>query len=1281
MVFTHALLSYKRKQSFYILHFILCILSFYSTAQESYSVEKKLNWTPKNFYLIDNKKVIVDVFENAGIDFLDRPVPFYHETFFAEKDISMEFSITDTCFVTADSGTLINHERPFFYVHSTFYAGQNVYDLVINPFRLNPETHLPEKLVSFKINIVRKYTPAERSIKNKPYRNVTQSVMAEGKWYKLKVKESGIYKIDYNYLKNMGINPSQINPKNIKIYGFGGGMLPMPSALPRPDDLIENAIFVAGQEDNVFDNQDFILFYGESPHTWVYDSASHFFSHVFNYYSDNTCYFLVISDGEGLRINETPSLNETPEYYVSDYIWHGFHEKVMRTEINDYVKSGRDWFGEELKTSSSLNISFNVPSINKSFPVVFTSYVAGRSSYNSTFSINIHNKTFTQNIFPVNTGDYLSNYCGIAVNKFSFIPVKDELDFNIIYNKPNSNAIGWLNYLSVNARAGLKLNSGQITFRDTLPFQKVSEIQISSTANDIYLWDITEKCKPSKQQKFKNGNLFTFRIKPDKIHEFAACVPGSELIPDFAGEVPNQNLHGVANVDMVIITYPDYMPQAVRLAKFREKNDSLTVYITTPQLIYNEFSSGSQDITAIRDFLKHIYQNNTIPEKQLKYVLLLGDASYDYRDVLTGNTNRIPTYQNMICYSPISSYASDDFYGFLDDNEGNFDDIYASWNDKMDIAIGRLPVSSVQQAEDVVKKIIHYDDILSKGDWRNRILFVSDDVDDGGFNAHIEHSEYLAKYLQENVKNLNINKIYMDAYQQVSSSNGHKYPDAQQAINDNIEKGTLVVNYIGHGGEVGWAHERVLEISDIKSWKNIDKLSVFITATCEFSRYDDPGRISAGELVLLNPNGGGAALLSTSRVVYVQANETLTSNLYKNNMFERKNGKHKRLGDILIETKNRTGFSDNTRKFLLLGDPSMKLAFPDYVVKPLNVPDTFKALDKITINGQIEDIQGRKLTNFKGKVFTTVFDKASTFKTLDNDHYNKVVTFTLINNTIFYGSSSVDSGSFSFSFIIPKDISYAEGFGKISFYATDNLIDANGYYDNFIVGGTSDSVNNDYSGPSVRVFIGDTNFISGGITGENPLLYVIVKDPSGINTIGNGIGHEILGFIDNENPVVLNPYYRSKLNSFTEGEIYYQLKNLSEGEHTIVVKVWDVYNNSASGSVEFVVKSTNEPVISNVFGFPNPFSESTVISFEHNQDNQEFDINIDIFTTQGQKIRSIEKHFSTNSPRLTAIEWKPYNDFGQAIESGIYIISIVLTTKDGKTATGRCKTIFVNDNN
>jgi len=1280
MIFNHSFYSYKRKQSLFILLFFIVFLNHSIYGQSQIVLKRNLSWKNQQIFISEKNVINALVFDNALINDYSCPLPLFHEAYYPENNFKCDFSLFNTVYLPDSSLLYKNIQIPVevLTTKQSFEKGRICYDIIVFPYRYNLESKQMERLISFEI-LVNKSSAIVSENNKIDKRASSNSVLAEGDWYKIRVSESGIFKIDYNFLKSMGIDPDKINPKNIKIYGNGGGMLPMPNHIVRPEDLIENAITVVGEEDIVFNTNDYILFYAQGPHTWTFNNNLKMYVHSFNYYSDYAYYFLTISHEAGLRIQQSAPVSGTPVLTVSDYDYYDFHEKVMKTEITDYVKSGRDWYGEELNLTNTLKVSFSIPNINLNYPVKFVSHVAGRSSSGSSFTLKVDGNTFTQNIYSVNTADYLANYSSPRSDSFSFMPNKGSLEFLYTYNKPDNNSIGWLNFLRINARANLKINSGQIAFRDTSLVNKgIVEIQINSSQNDFLLWDVTDPLKPVRQQKLKNGSIFSFKADYKSIHELIGCVQGGEKVPAFVAKITNQNLHAVKDFDMVIITHPDYITQSNKLADFRRTNDSLRVFITTPQQIYNEFSSGAQDITAIRDFLRNVYKNNTDSNNQLKYVLLVGDASYDYRDVLNGNTNRIPTYQSPTIYSPISSYASDDYYGFLDDDEGNWDDIYATQYDKIDIAIGRLPVSTSQQASEVINKIIHYSSSQCFDEWRNNILFVSDDVDDGGLNAHVEHSEYLSQYLASQVKNLNITKLYMDAYQQVSSINGNRYPDAQKTLNQMMDKGMLIVNYIGHGGELGWAHERVLEISDINSWSNFDRLPVFVTATCEFSRYDDPVRISAGELVLLNPKGGAAALLTTSRVVYVQANEILTSNIYESNIFDKINNHHKRLGDILVLAKNKTTFSDNTRKFILLGDPSMKLAYPDYIVKPTNVPDTLKALQNVSISGNVEDIKGNKLSDFSGNVMTTIYDKSTILKTLDNDHQNKAISFSVMNNIIFKGKASVKNGDFKINFIVPKDISYADGVGKISFYATNKSIDASGYYDKFIIGGTADSLIKDTTAPVVKVFIGDSNFISGGITNENPTLYVQIHDENGINTVGSGIGHEIIGFLDNDNSFLLNNYYQSKLNSYQDGEIFYPLQNIPEGKHRILVKVWDVWNNSATGSVEFEVKKYAEPQISNIFTYPNPFTNSTVISFEHNLSDHNFDVKIDIFTTKGNIIQTIERQFdAANSNRITSIEWNPYNNGMNLIEPGLYLINIFIKASDGTYAVGSCKTLYV----
>ena len=460
----------------------------------------------------------------------------------------------------------------------------------------------------------------------------------------------------------------------------------------------------------------------------------------------------------------------------------------------------------------------------------------------------------------------------------------------------------------------------------------------------------------------------------------------------------------------------------------------------------------------------------------------------------------------------------------------------------------------------------------------------------------------------------------MDAYEQVSTPSGERYPKVTQDINTRVDRGALMMNYIGHGGELGLAHERILKIADINSWKNYDNMPVFITATCEFSRFDDAERTSAGEYVFLNPNGGGIALFTTTRATYAGGNLRLNKNInkYALNKFD---GEYLRLGDVIRYAKNATGSDDNTRKFALLGDPALNFAHPHHNVitatinniSVLDVTDTIKALSEVTITGEMQDNNGNKLTSFNGTLFPIVFDKPSKYTTQANDPASNPVEFYIQKNALYKGKASVKDGEWSFSFIVPKDIAYNYGYGKLSYYAKTDSDDAAGNYMDIVVGGYNDNASVDNQGPVVRLYMNDASFVFGGITDENPSLYAEVYDESGINTVGSGIGHDILATLDESGNYILNEYYESELNDFKNGTIEYPFFKLPNGRHTLSLRVWDIYNNSTIAYTEFIVADSHQMAIESVLNYPNPFIESTQFSFEHNQADQPLELTIRIY--------------------------------------------------------------------
>jgi hypothetical protein len=701
----------------------------------------------------------------------------------------------------------------------------------------------------------------------------------------------------------------------------------------------------------------------------------------------------------------------------------------------------------------------------------------------------------------------------------------------------------------------------------------------------------------------------------------------------------------------------------------------MTVLVTDIRKVYNEFSSGAQDLTAIRDFMKMLYDN--APDGQEpKYLLLFGDASFDYKDRIENNSNFIPTWEDDESLTIVYSIATDDFFGFLD---GPGDNI-------LDVGIGRMPVQTIEQAVLGVDKIIHYatnSPIVMK-DWRNTVCFVADDEDS---NLHLEQAEEMAVFLDDTYSAYNMDKIYVDAFPQVSTPGGQRAPEVNKAINNRMNKGALVMNYTGHGGEVGWGHERFLEISDINSWANYDQMPIFITATCEFSRYDDPERVSAGEMVYLNTNGGAIAMFTTARATFGGSNFNLNTALF-DILFEKDQGEWYRFGDLIRIAKNDGGVVDNDRKFILLGDPALKLAYPMLEVHTTKIngenvstsPDTLRALSTITIEGEIRD--GTDLADsFNGTIFPIVFDKSSIITTLETDPTSDTTTFELQNNILYKGKAQVTGGKFSFTFIVPKDIAYQYGFGKISYYAEDdNKIDAHGYYRNVVVGGFNQAIEPDLTGPEVQLYMNDEAFVSGGITDQNPIMLAFASDESGINTVGTGIGHDIVAVLDGntDKPIILNDFYEADLDSYTSGTIRYPFQNLEKGRHTLTLKVWDVFNNSGEAYIEFDVVSSENLVIESLVNYPNPFSNNTTFVISHNQQEESLDFSLMIFNLAGQVVRTFERSLVPTGYRTEAVTWDGTNENGGRVSDGMYLYRMSVKTEQGQTAFEDGKLILLN---
>ena len=1111
-------------------------------------------------------------------------------------------------------------------------------------------------------------SPAQRSYK-------PNSVLASGSWYKIAVKTPGIYKIDLPFLSALGINTSNLPSNSIRLFGNGGGMLPEANNVPRIDDLEENAIMVVDGGDGVLNGADYILFFSNGASQWIADSVNKKFLHKQNLYSDETYYYLSIG-GNGKRISNGQN-NLIPNVSITSFNDRYFHE----LDTINFLSSGKEWFGEEFSNtpghSLTRSFSMNVPNLATGSPLTLVTDCLARSySVGSVFNVSVNNQAVQQiSISPVGGGQYdpvaLEAQAAANVNVSG-----SDVSISYTYMPGSFNSQGWLNWFELFPRRILSMNGiDQLLFRDWNSVgNNIGEFSIADANAGTQVWDVSDPLIPVRMQTNLQGSDCKFLNSCSRLREYVAFNSTNFLQPVSVGKVLNQDLHSSQPADLVIVTAPSLLGQAQRLGQFHQAKNNFRYIVVTTEQVYNEFSSGIPDPSAIRDLVKMFYDRTTnSPADRPKYLILFGDGSFDYRNRINNNTNLVPAYENNSSLDPLGTYTSDDFFGFLDDNEDVNSTIIIN---QLDIGIGRIPAKNLDEAKNYVDKVVTYYDKESLGSWRNNQLFIADDED---FNLHLQDAEVLTATSQTIAPVFDITKIYLDAFKQESGAGGSSYPQANQMINNQVYNGTLIWNYTGHGGPVRLAEETIIDQDIVNSWNNSKRLPLFITATCDFAPYDNPTINSLGENILLRPKTGAIALLTTTRIVFSFSNRVINNNYLQFALQADSNALYKSLGESIRVTKNYTyqssGDVANNRKFTLLGDPALTLAYPTLKIRTTKVngvpaaqTDTIRATDKVTVEGEVTDIGGNLLQGFTGTVYPTVFDKAQTNTTLGNDPTSQVVSFQTQNNILYKGRASVTNGKFSFNFKVPKDINYQYGNGKLSLYAENGNNDANGYFTNFIIGGIDSNSSNDKQGPVIKAFLNDENFVNGSIANENPVLIVRLSDSSGINTAGTGLGHDIVATLDNDNRqyFVLNNYYEADLNSYQHGVIHFQLPALPPGMHSLKIKAWDVLNNSSEYTLDFNIVKNQELALDHVLNYPNPFTTKTQFWFEHNRPEQNLQVRIQIFTLTGKVVKTIKQTINDAGNRSSEVEWDGRDDFGDKLGRGVYLYRLTVITPEGQ---------------
>ena len=1116
----------------------------------------------------------------------------------------------------------------------------------------------------------------------------TESVLATGTWHAFATTEEGVHCLGYDELIASGIDPGAIDPANLRLYGRGGQHLPLDNDAERPLDVPQQHVVLRGLEDGSFDPGDEMCWHASSHETWAWTEDDGW-THEAALWGDTAKWFLRIDSPDTLALTEmalAAPWTEGVDEVRTQHVAYGVREDH---EVN-LIRSGRNWFGDRLSALGANTATWNIP-LNHAvlgtpatvrFGAAMRSVGTGSASQLN-YEFEGQSATLTDNLLSQSSLLY-ARYVGGELTA----PLTQEgIQVLATFTPGTDDSNAWIDFLTYQAAQNLVYTSGQMHLNG-LPLDEEgnpvtgAEYVLGGNAPDE-VWDVTDPLEVKRLATTSaNGSTVWQDAVGDAPKRYAAFRWSSVLRPEALGAVGNSNVHGLGEVDNVIVTVPGLLEAADSLASLHAAR-GLRVAVVPQQDVFDAFSAGVADPTAVKMLMMMLTDRAAQSDGAIqppRYLTLMGDASYENRNV-QGNGATIVGHYSSESLQTTTSYISDDYFALVAEGQGEKPE------ELLQLGVGRIPASDLASAMAVVGKVATYMGVdegavdaascldpngtSTYGPWRNRVLFVSDDQDGNNQDGHryMENSEEHSNTIRANHNEYDVVKVYPDAYVQTNTPGGERYEDATAEIARRVDEGALIVNYIGHGGERGWAHERILNLETIQAWTNLRRLPVFMTATCELFRYDDPDTYSAGEAILFNPQGGGVALLTTTRTVYSSGNQQVNRAFFETALDD---AQGRCLGDIYRDTKNSDQITShtNSRNFSLMGDPALELAYPSERVYLTQVPDTMRSLDEVIVRGYVGNAQGDTLAGFNGVVVPTVFDKRASVTTLDNDASEGPFTYEVFQNILHKGLASVVDGEFEFRFIVPRDLNYAYGPGRISCYALSNDTDAHGYTEAFIIGGTSDNPTLDDEGPMVDLFMNDTLFKAGDVVHEDPWLFARIFDASGINTSGNGIGHDAKAILDGDasRPFVLNEYFVSDLDTYQRGSIRFPFQNLSEGEHHLELKVWDVANNSATAQTHFVVASSLEVALLEVLAYPNPAHEQVTFRMSGNQACRQAKVTLAVHNVQGQRVHEQTFEGEVLGFRDDVMTWDLKPSSGGRVPPGVYVFRVTWENEFGQTA-------------
>jgi hypothetical protein len=1096
---------------------------------------------------------------------------------------------------------------------------------------------------------------------------IEQRIFTSGKWVKLEFNNSEVYKVTYNDLKNWGFNPNNIDPRDIHFYAIQGSELELINrSKPSNGHAPEIPIQVFGEEDGVFDPADYILIFKESTRTWKW--VNNQFRHVQNKYTDISTGILGCPE-KGFSQNKYPGLRianrnfnydpNSPE--IKNFKYLHFHDSNM---VNPQ-KMGTMWLGEKLGNETlKRSFNFNLPPSMDSVQIklgVGGAMIEGTGS----LKVTINGNFYTIPLRRISTSD---EACVLIERFYTIVNPGSNLSVQLELVRPNSQSFAHLDFIEIlgDVNSVIPGNRSQ-TLRLQPQWANVGNVRysipVTGFASDYLIWDVSNAYEVRNIQGFQsNSSLLNVSIPADSfVSSISIFQTNSLSSPKKVGDIALKTLIKSTDKKNVYIVPNSF--QSFLNANLLKAED----FTVTIEDIYTYYGGGQADIRAIRNYIRDQHLQNG----GLNNIILVGSTSFDPKNRVKNNTNLIPIYHSN-GQQITSAYCLDDFFGYLMEGQGDPE----IGRNSMTVPVGRIPVRNIEELTGFWNKLKLYGNSKSLGAWRNKLAFVADDIDASWEAEFTMESENYVDYLKDNHPTLKVEPIYADAFKQITNGNNEAYPSVTEAIRTAFEKGSLFVNYQGHGGEKGWAQESFLDIPFVKSLRNLNNQPILFTATCEFSRYDDPELQSAGELTMLNPDGGAIALMTTTRKVWVAGNSLINDAFWKQYGFPKPNEPVPTLGQIYQRLKNRPSPNSEDNKFALLGDPSMKLAFPEHVIQVDSVngiaasefTDTIKAFSVVRVKGHVNERLKGILSGFNGVLEVEVLDKPVTQYTLNNDGKMSPLPFSVEKSYIFKGSVNVVNGRYEFSFSVPKDIAYNIALGRMLMYAQNGVTDAAGYF-KFLIGGSEIVSDIDTVGPQVKCFMQDTFFKQGDNVLRDVDFVARIYDLNGINSTGSGIGRDLMITLDpeteNEQFFVVNEYFTFDKGSYTQGTLKFPMTGISPGKHTIKCVAWDIFNNSGEGKVEFNVVPGRQLLIPRNGAFPVPCvlnDQSLNVWVEHNLAGEDIKVHFDVYNFQGSKVHG---GFFTEMMSSSRIQFEPMKDFNHFGGSTFYIVRVTLETSDG----------------